>query len=139
MINALGGLAVADAMAKLEPSGHAHGKPADDMECLCTMEDITVEAGNYCEFQSAPSMAWSVARFSSDVIRSLILRQFDDYVTGVRKADCAADLKRRIGKCTLPLTSVQRCSDGALQRPRPVCSARSPLFRPLTGARLPPP
>ena len=32
------------------------------------------------------------------LFRSLIHRQFDDYVTGVRKADCAADLKRRIGE-----------------------------------------
>jgi hypothetical protein len=97
--DAVGSLAVSDGLVKLEPSGHQHGKPTADLECLCTMEEITDEAGNYCEFQTSPSMRWLPALFSSDVIRSLVLRQFDDYVAGVRKADCAADLKRRIGAC----------------------------------------
>lgn len=95
--DAVGNMVVNDGLIKLKSSGYEHGKPTAGMECLCSMEDITEEAGNYCEFQSSPSMRWSPALFSSDVIRSLVLRQFEDYVTGVRKADCAADLKRRIG------------------------------------------
>ena len=32
------------------------------------------------------------------MVRNLLLRQFGDYVAAVRKADCAADLRRRLGK-----------------------------------------
>lgn len=42
-------------MEALEPSGHSHGKPEDGLECLCTMEDITEDEGNYVEFRSEPS------------------------------------------------------------------------------------
>lgn len=28
-------------LTRLDPSGHAHGKPTEGLECLCTMEDIT--------------------------------------------------------------------------------------------------
>lgn len=30
-----------------EEDQHVHGKPYDGMCCLCTMEDITLEDGNY--------------------------------------------------------------------------------------------
>ena len=38
----------------LPPSGEQHGHPEEGMECLATMEDITTEDGNYCEYQTAP-------------------------------------------------------------------------------------
>ena len=82
----------------LEPSGYAHGKPTEGLECMVTMEDITDEDGNYCEYQTAPSMAWHPAHFSGAVVRRLIYTQFDDYMANVRKADCEADLKRRLAK-----------------------------------------
>mmetsp|Transcript_19821 Transcript_19821/g.65543 ORF Transcript_19821/g.65543 Transcript_19821/m.65543 type:complete len:175 (+) Transcript_19821:94-618(+) len=82
---------------RLDSSGFAHGKPAPGMECLCSMEDITEEDANYVEFRTAPSETWHPCHFSSDVVRSLLRTQFRDYVEAVRKADCAADLKRRIG------------------------------------------
>jgi hypothetical protein len=82
----------------LEPSGYAHGKPTEGLECMVTMEDITDEDGNYCEYQTAPSMTWHPAHFSGAVVRRLIYTQFDDYMTNVRKADCEADLKRRLAK-----------------------------------------
>ena len=37
----------------LPPSGEQHGHPEEGMECLATMEDITTEDGNYCEYQTA--------------------------------------------------------------------------------------
>jgi hypothetical protein len=67
------------------------------MECLCTMEDITEEDSNYCEYQTMPSGSWRPCRYSVSVVRRLISTQFSEYVSGVRKADCEADLKRRIG------------------------------------------
>ena len=38
----------------LPSSGEQHGHPEEGMECLATMEDITTEDGNYCEYQTAP-------------------------------------------------------------------------------------
>ena len=84
--------------ALLEPSGYEHGKPADGLECMVTMEDITDEDRNYCEYQTAPSLTWHPAHFSGEVVRRLIYTQFDDYMANVRKADCEADLKRRLAK-----------------------------------------
>ncbi|KAL1512153.1 hypothetical protein AB1Y20_005421 [Prymnesium parvum] len=85
-------------LVALPPSGDAHGKPPPDHECMCTMEDITEEDGNYCEYQSAPSMRWHPSKYCAAVVRRLIHKQFPEYVAGVQKADCHADLKRRIAK-----------------------------------------
>ena len=81
-----------------EPSNAEHGGPSDGMECMATMEDITDEDKNYCEYQTAPSGTWRPALYSADVVRRLICTQFADYISGVRKADCEADLKRRLNK-----------------------------------------
>eukprot|EP00965_Chrysotila_dentata_P132065 4365765-Pleurochrysis_carterae.AAC.1 len=75
-------------LQELESSGWAHGTPADGMECLATMEDITLEDSNYVEFQSAPSLAWSPCMYSEAVVRRLLDRQFEEYVTAVQNADC---------------------------------------------------
>ena len=47
-----------DAIAQLDLSGDTHGTPTEGMECMATMEDITVEDGNYAEYQTAPSGTW---------------------------------------------------------------------------------
>jgi len=91
-------MAESEELVALPPSGDTHGKPEDGMECLATMEDITEEDGNYCEYQSVPSKRWQACKFSAETVRNLLKRQFNDYVTAVRKADCEADLKRRLGK-----------------------------------------
>lgn len=85
-------------LTPLPPSGDPHGKPPPGLECMCTMEDITEEEGNYCEYQTAPSMRWHPAKYSGDIVRRLICKQFSEYIVGVQKADCQADLRRRIGK-----------------------------------------
>ena len=82
----------------LPPSGEQHGHPEEGMECLATMEDITTEDGNYCEYQTAPSNRWHPSKYSTDVVRRLLRTQFDEYGAGVRKADCHAELRRRLGK-----------------------------------------
>ena len=89
---------VALTLERLDPSGDEHGKPKPDMECLATMDDITEEDGNYCEYQTAPSGRWHPALYSASVVRRFILNQFSEYLSGVRKADCEADLKRRLAK-----------------------------------------
>ena len=98
---------MADSVAEADPSApltelvassSEHSAPADGLECMATMEDITLDDGNYCEYQTAPSMKWHPSLYSSEVVRRLINTQFPEYVSGVRKADCEADLKRRIGK-----------------------------------------
>lgn len=82
----------------LESSGDAHGTPADGAECLATMEDITAEDGNYCEYQTMPSGKWHPALYSADVVKRFILKQYSEWLSGVKTADCEADLKRRLGK-----------------------------------------
>lgn len=81
-----------------EQSSYGHGKPADGAECMATMEDITEEDGNYCEYQTQPSGDWHPSMYCSSVVRRLILTQFGEFLEGVRKADCEADLKRRLKK-----------------------------------------
>ena len=50
-----------------------HGKPTDGMCCLCTMEDITEEDGNYVEYQTAPSMKWFPCMYEKVVVQQLLL------------------------------------------------------------------
>ena len=86
------------AMEELEHSNDNHGTPSEGMECMATMDDITEDEQNYCEYQTQPSGHWSPSLYSADVVRRLIRTQFAEYVDGVRKSDCAADLKRRLAK-----------------------------------------
>ena len=39
-------------MEELTLSNDEHGTPDEDMECMATMEDITIEDKNYCEYQT---------------------------------------------------------------------------------------
>ncbi|GLD96023.1 hypothetical protein PINS_up004701 [Pythium insidiosum] len=73
-----------------------HGKPYEGMECLATMDDITEEEGNYCEYQTAPSGTWHPAKYSADVVRQLIETQFAAYMKKVEKADCKAEMRRLV-------------------------------------------
>ncbi|KAG7358261.1 hypothetical protein IV203_014848 [Nitzschia inconspicua] len=71
-----------------------HGLPSDGMECYATMEDITVEDGNYVEYQTYPSMLWHPCRYERSVVENLLQSQFHDYVEKVRTTDCQATLRR---------------------------------------------
>ena len=73
---------------------HEHGSPAEGMCCLCTYEDITLEDGNYVEYQSYPSMKWQPALFELSIIQTLLDTQFEKYVEQVKKTDCQAELRR---------------------------------------------
>ncbi|POM73225.1 hypothetical protein PHPALM_9941 [Phytophthora palmivora] len=75
-----------------------HGKPAAGLECMATMDDITEEDGNYCEFQTAPSGLWYPALFCSDVVEQLLSSQFHTYMKKVQEADCKAELRRLVAK-----------------------------------------
>ena len=46
----------------------------------------------------APSNRWHPCKYSTDVVRRFLRTQFDEYAAGVRKADCHAELRRRLGK-----------------------------------------
>ena len=43
----------------------AHSAPPEGMECLAMYEEI--DASNYVEYQTAPSMAWHPALYCADV------------------------------------------------------------------------
>ena len=85
-------------MEVADPTNDEHGTPDEGMECMATMEDITEEDKNYCEYQTMPSGRWHKSLYSSGVVRRLILTQFSEFLAGVQKADCEADLKRRLAK-----------------------------------------
>lgn len=61
-------------------------------------DDITEADGNYVEYQTAPSGAWHPSRFCVTAVKRLLNTQYSDYMSNVRKADCEADLKRRLAK-----------------------------------------
>lgn len=75
-----------------------HSKPAAGLECMATMDDITEEDGNYCEFQTSPSGLWHPALFCSDVVEQLLATQFHTYMKKVQEADCKAELRRLVAK-----------------------------------------
>ncbi|TMW57446.1 hypothetical protein Poli38472_003371 [Pythium oligandrum] len=76
----------------------AHGKPYEGMECLATMDDITEEEGNYCEYQTAPSGTWRPALFAAEIVQQLLDTQFHTYIKKVQEADCKAELRRLVTK-----------------------------------------
>ncbi|KAE9034673.1 hypothetical protein PR001_g9636 [Phytophthora rubi] len=76
----------------------SHGKPPAGLECMATMDDITEEEGNYCEFQTAPSGLWHPALFCADVVGQLIASQFHTFMKKVQEADCKAELRRLVAK-----------------------------------------
>ncbi|GMF15327.1 unnamed protein product [Phytophthora fragariaefolia] len=75
-----------------------HGTPPEGLECMATMDDITLEDGNYCEFQTAPSGRWHAALFCADVVEQLLASQFHTFMKKVQEADCKAELRRLVAK-----------------------------------------
>ncbi|KAL4139775.1 hypothetical protein PRNP1_015622 [Phytophthora ramorum] len=75
-----------------------HGKPPAGLECMATMDDITEEDNNFCEFQTSPSGSWHAALFCVDVVGQLLATQFHTYMKKVQEADCKAELRRLVAK-----------------------------------------
>nr|CCA14831.1 conserved hypothetical protein [Albugo laibachii Nc14] len=75
-----------------------HGLPYEGMECLATMEEITVEQGNFCEYQTYPSGLWHPSLFSASIVQHLQQTQFEQYIQAVQKSDCKAELRRLLKK-----------------------------------------
>lgn len=53
-----------------------HGEPPPGLACLCTMEDITTEDGNYVEYQTYPSLTWHPCLYEQSVVVELLSSQF---------------------------------------------------------------
>jgi hypothetical protein len=75
-----------------------HRKAPAGLECMATMDDITEEDGNYCEFQTSPSGSWHAALFCADVVEQLLASQFHTFMKKVQEADCKAELRRLVAK-----------------------------------------
>lgn len=71
-----------------------HGPVPDNLECMVTFDDITVEDGNYAEYQTAPSMAWHPAKMSNACVSYLLNTQFEKWKERVQTTDCQAELRR---------------------------------------------
>lgn len=71
----------------------------EDLTCLATWEDISIEAGNYCEYRTMPSRTWHSSKYSSTVVQKLLETSFETYLKKVEDAtkDCAASVRRLIG------------------------------------------
>eukprot|EP00934_Nitzschia_sp_Nitz4_P005636 Nitzschia sp. Nitz4//NODE_293_length_29386_cov_71.949235//6647//7198//NITZ4_additional_000033-RA//1//CDS//3329531821//5626//frame0 len=79
-------------------SATQHGPPPEGLECLATMEDITLEDGNYVEYQTYPSMKWYPAKYEQSVVEKLQREQFHTFVKKVKETDCQAELRRLLTK-----------------------------------------
>ena len=78
-------------------STSVHGEPPEGLECLCTMEDITLELGNFVEYQTFPSLTWHPAKYEQAVVVQLLETQFTSFVDRVKTTDCQAELRRLLG------------------------------------------
>jgi hypothetical protein len=70
------------------------------MCCMATMDDITDEEKNYCEYLSMPSNTWHPSGFAGPIVRQMLNSQFATYLANVEKAsnDCAAAVRRLVTK-----------------------------------------
>ena len=75
-----------------------HGPVPPDWECMITMEDITEEDGNYCEYQTAPSGKWHPAKCEASCVERLVGEQFGTYLKHIQQADCQAAARRLLAK-----------------------------------------
>jgi hypothetical protein len=75
-----------------------HGPVPPDWECMISMEDITEEDGNYCEYQTSPSGAWHPAKCEAANVQHLVDTQYQKYIDNIQKADCAAAARRLMAK-----------------------------------------
>ena len=80
----------------VESKDHPHGSPREGMECLVTMEDITME--NYVEYRIAVDGQWRAALVEQSVVERLLTTQFHMYRERVRTTDCQAELRRLLAK-----------------------------------------
>ena len=69
-----------------------HSKPKPGMTCLCTWEPI--DESCYVEYQSKPSMKWSVCLFGEEAVRQLLQTQYQIYIDSVQKTDCIKEFTR---------------------------------------------
>jgi hypothetical protein len=67
---------------------------------MATMDDITEEEKNYCEYLTMPSKTWHASGFSGPIVRDMLHGQFATYLANVEKAsnDCAAAVRRLVAK-----------------------------------------
>ncbi|RLN32473.1 hypothetical protein BBJ28_00007837 [Nothophytophthora sp. Chile5] len=82
-------------MAALHP---VHGKPSEGLQCMATLDAITEAAGNYCEYQTAPSGKWQPALFAADVVQRLLATQFHTYMQNLQEAYCKVEIRRLLAK-----------------------------------------
>ena len=75
-----------------------HGPVPPDWECMISMEDITEEDGNYCEYKTAPSGTWHPARCEAENVQRLLDEQFGTYLKHIQQADCQAAARRLLAK-----------------------------------------
>eukprot|EP00608_Synchroma_pusillum_P005526 CAMPEP_0198429728 /NCGR_PEP_ID=MMETSP1452-20131203/9272_1 /TAXON_ID=1181717 /ORGANISM="Synchroma pusillum, Strain CCMP3072" /LENGTH=228 /DNA_ID=CAMNT_0044150145 /DNA_START=37 /DNA_END=721 /DNA_ORIENTATION=- len=69
-----------------------HGNPAEGMECMCCMEDITMNLYvEYCESEGAP---WRPATFCRMCIEHLLSTQWNQYCDRLRMTKCKAEQRR---------------------------------------------
>jgi len=70
----------------------------ENLECMATMENITVENDNYCFYKTMPSGTWHPSKFCIYIVEELLNTQFDKYIHNINSSDCLAELKRLLDK-----------------------------------------
>ena len=77
-----------------------HGTPPEDMNCMCTWEEIDAES--YVEYQVFPSMKWYPSKFGEPAVLELLRTQYTSYIENVQKSDCIKEFTRLM-KCGPPV------------------------------------
>ena len=70
----------------------SHGSPPEGMECLAMMEEI--DASNYVEYQTFPSLRWRPALYCAEVVEHALANQYKTWMERMQTSDCAAEIKR---------------------------------------------
>mmetsp|Transcript_9618 Transcript_9618/g.14776 ORF Transcript_9618/g.14776 Transcript_9618/m.14776 type:complete len:153 (-) Transcript_9618:188-646(-) len=73
-----------------------HGEPSEGLECMCCYDDIN--KSNYAEYQAEDGGQWLPAKFCESCISHLIATQWDQYVAGLAKATCKAEMRRLLDR-----------------------------------------
>jgi hypothetical protein len=90
-----GGWAEADSEKEVNASGYKHNmKGTPDSDCIIYC--MPLDEDSYCEYRSQPSGEWHACKYCEDIVKKFVAEQFDEFITAIGKADCKAELRRRL-------------------------------------------
>eukprot|EP01035_Chromulina_nebulosa_P019634 gene19634-25545_t len=77
----------------------SHKEPIDGSSCMCCWDDIS--STNYVEYTTTSDTneeIWQPSGYCSSCIEVLLQSQWKNYITGLEKATCRAEMRRLLEK-----------------------------------------